>query len=66
MTFHANGNQKKAKVQFTSVTQSCLTPCDPMNRSTPALPVHHQLPEFIQTHKAKVAILISYTIDFKI
>ena len=36
-------------VQFSSVTQSCPTPCDPMNRSTPGLPVHHQLPEFMQT-----------------
>ena len=36
-------------VQFTSVTQSCLTLCDPMNRSTPGLPVHHQFPEFAQT-----------------
>ena len=33
-----------------SVTQSCPTFCDPMNRSTPGLPVHHQLPEFTQTH----------------
>ena len=32
-------------VQFRLVTQSCLTLCDPMNRSTPGLPVHHQLPE---------------------
>jgi len=37
-------------VQFTSVTQSCPTLCDPMNCSTPGLPVHHQLPEFTQTH----------------
>ena len=37
-------------VQFSSVTQSCLTLCDPMNRSTPGLPVHHQLPESTQTH----------------
>ena len=37
-------------VQFSSVTQSCLTLCDPMNSSTPGLPVHHQLPEFTQTH----------------
>ena len=37
-------------VQCSSVTQSCLTLCDPMNRSTPGLPVHHQLPEFTQTH----------------
>ena len=36
-------------VQFSSVTQLCLTLCDPMNRSTPGLPVHHQLPEFTQT-----------------
>ena len=35
-------------VQFSSVTQSCLTLCDPMNRSTPGLPIHHQLPEFTQ------------------
>ena len=37
-------------VQFSSVTQSCPTLPDPMNRSTPGLPVHHQLPEFTQTH----------------
>ena len=37
-------------VQFNSVAQSCLTLCDPMNHSTPGLPVHHQLPEFTQTH----------------
>ena len=36
-------------VQFSSVTQSCPTHCDPMNRSTPGLPVHHQLLEFTQT-----------------
>ena len=36
--------------QFSSVTQSCPTLCDPMNRSTPGLPVHHQLLEFTQTH----------------
>ena len=33
-----------------SVTQSCPTLCDPMNHSSPGLPVHHQLPEFTQTH----------------
>ena len=37
-------------VQFSSVAQSSLTLCDPMNCSTPGLPVHHQLPEFTQTH----------------
>ena len=36
--------------QIRSVTQLCPTLCDPMNRSTPGLPVHHQLPEFTQTH----------------
>ena len=40
----------KEPVQFSSVTQSCLTLCDPRNCSTPGLPVHHQLPESIQTH----------------
>ena len=39
-----------ARVQFSSVAQSCPTLCDPMNYSTPGLPVHHQLPEFTQTH----------------
>ena len=37
-------------IQFSSVTQSCLTLCNPMECSTPGLPVHHQLPEFTQTH----------------
>ena len=40
--------------QFSSVAQSCLTLCDPMNRSTPGLPVHHQLPEFTQSHVESV------------
>ena len=39
-----------SSVQFSSVAQSCLTLRDPMNHSTPGLPVHHQLPEFTQTH----------------
>ena len=37
-------------VQFSSVTQSCLTLCDPRDCSTPGFPVHHQLPELTQTH----------------
>ena len=41
---------EKESVQFSSVAQSYLTLCDPMNSSTPGLPVHHQLPEFTQTH----------------
>ena len=41
-------------VQFSSVAQLCPTLCDPMNCSTPGLPVHHQLPEFTQTHVHRV------------
>ena len=41
--------------QFSSVAQSCPTYYDPMNRSTPGLPVHHQLPEFTQTHVHRVS-----------
>jgi len=44
-----------SSVQFSSVAQSCPTLCDPMNRSTPDLPVHHQLPEFTQTHVHRVS-----------
>ena len=43
-----------SSVQFSSVTQLCLTLCDPMNRSTPGLPVHHQLPEVTQTQVHQV------------
>ena len=42
----------KGSVQFSSVAQLCPTLCDPMNWSAPGLPVHHQLPEFTQTHGA--------------
>ena len=42
--------QLNVLVQFSSVAQSCLTLCNPMDCSTPGLPVHHQLPEFTQTH----------------
>ena len=40
---------------FSSVAQLCPTLCHPMNRSTPGLPVHHQLPEFTQTHVHRVS-----------
>ena len=50
---------RRQKLQFShqirSVAQSCPTLCDPMNRSTPGLPVHHQLPKFIQTHVHQVS-----------
>ena len=42
-------------VQFSSIGQSCPTLCDPMNCSTPGLPVHHRLPEFTQTHVHRVS-----------
>ena len=42
-------------VQFSSGAQSCPTLCNPMNHSTPGLPVHHQLPEFTQTHLHSVS-----------
>ena len=42
-------------VQFISVAQLYPTLCDPMNHSMPGLPVHHQLPEFIQTHVHRVS-----------
>ena len=49
-------------VRFSSVAQSCLTFRDPMNCNTPGLPVHHQLPEFTQTHVYQVgnAIQLSH------
>ena len=46
--------QDLPSVQFSSVAQSCPTLCDPINWSTPGLPVHHQLPEFTQTHVHRV------------
>ena len=52
-------------LQFSSVAQSCLTLSNPMNRSTPGLPVHHQLPEFPQTqvHRAGDAIQPSHPLS---
>ena len=49
-------------VQFSSVAQPCPTLCDPMNHSTPGLPVHHQLPEFTQTHVHQVSDAIRHLI----
>ena len=42
-------------IQFSSVAQSCLTLCDPMDCSTPDFPVHHQLQELTQTHVHRVS-----------
>ena len=55
---HAQQRERRPKfssVQFSSVAQSCLTLWDPMNCSTPVLPVHHQLPESTQTHVHRVS-----------
>ena len=54
-----------SSVQFSSVTQSCLTLCNPMNCSTPGLPVHHQLLELTQTHVHRVgdAIQLSHSLS---
>ena len=53
-------------VEFSSVVQSCLTLCDPMNRSMPGLLIHHQIPEFTQTHVHRVgdAIQPSHPLSF--
>ena len=51
LLFFSLHNHYLLSVQFSSVAQSCLTLCDPMNRSTPGLPVHHQLLEFTQTQR---------------
>ena len=49
-------------VQFSSVSQSCPTLCDPMNCSTPGLPVHHRLPEFTQIHVHWISDAISSSV----
>ena len=56
--FHFSSTYSVGSVQFSSVTQSCPTLCDLMNHSTPGLPVHHQLPEFTQTHVHRVGDII--------
>ena len=48
-------NETLVSVQFSLVAQSCPTLCDPVNCSTPGLPVHHKLPEFTQTHVHRVS-----------
>ena len=52
--WHSCNEKDNGTYQFSSVAQSCPTLGDPMNRSTPGLPVHHQLPEFTQTHAHRV------------
>ena len=63
---HLSRHQNIIMFQFSSVTQSCPTLCDPMNHSMPGLPVHHQLLEFTQTHVHRVgdAIQPSHSLSF--
>ena len=62
---YSHTDKTEVSVQFSSVAQSCATLCDPMNRSTPGLPVHHQLPEFTQTrvHRVTDAIQPSHPLS---
>jgi len=53
--YYANFASNLTSDQIRSVAQSCLTLCDPENRSRPGLPVHHQLPEFTETHVHRVS-----------
>ena len=52
---HLGSPKEQCSVQFSSVAQSCPTLYDPMNCSTPGLPIHHQLPGFSQTHSHRVS-----------
>ena len=65
MDFRSCGSSFSS-VQSSTVTQSCPTVCNPLNLSTPGLPVHHQLPEFTQTHVHWVgdAIQPSHALSF--
>ena len=55
-------SSQQSRHQIRSVAQSCPTLCDPMNRSTPGLPVHHQLPDFTQTHVVESVMPSSHLI----
>ena len=59
---HYSESKQYHSVQFNSVTQSCPTHCDPMDRSTPGFPVHHQLPEPAQTHVHRIGDAINHLI----
>ena len=65
LKLHFKVSKLCSSVQFSSVTQSCPTLWDPMNHSTPGLPVHHHLPEFTQIHVHRVgdAIQPSYPLS---
>ena len=54
--------QSYGSVQFSSVAQSCQTLCDPMNRSTPGLPVHHQIPSLLKPMSIELVMPSSHLI----
>jgi len=62
---HMNIYSTSLVIQFSSVTQSCLILCNPVDFSMPGLPVHHQLPEFTQTHVHRIsdAIQLSHPLS---
>ena len=62
IAYKANSNLRDQSIQFSSVAQSCPTLCNTMNCSTPGLPVHHQFPEFTQTHVHQVGDAIQHLI----
>ena len=76
LTLFADDMIALSSVQFSSVSQSCPTLCDPMNHSTPGLRVHHHLLEFTQTHVHRVITsmialqnpkqLAKYSINYKV
>ena len=59
---HSKLSNCNPSVQYTSVTQSCQTLCDPMDCRTPGLPVHHQFPEFTQTMSIELVMPSNYFI----
>ena len=57
--------QTLPSVQFSSIAQLCMTLCDPMSRSMPGRPVHHQLLEFTQTHVHRVSDAMQHLILYR-
>ena len=62
LTIHILNHMHKISVQFSWVTHLCSTHCNPMDCSTPGLPVHHQLPGYTQTHDRWVSDAIKHLI----
>ena len=62
-TINKKRRQQTDSVDFSSLAQYCPTICDPMNRSTPGLPVHHRLLEFTHVHRVSDAIQPSHPLS---